>query len=142
MGAALLLNALRAVRGTSRPAALSVRHLDRDDDRLILELSVSGSAHRVRVQRISLDSRFAARVLAQPPEGFGRRLPARSGTTITWVGQTHVRHGVPMTMTVPMRTDIAATGSFTFLYTYRRGIVKRTARTAVDYRPLLVAVGA
>jgi hypothetical protein len=141
VAAALLVVSIRGRRDGQSPV-LSVRHMDREDDRLLVELVVTGKALSVRVYGIAVEGSFAARVLAQPPAGFLAGRPVRQDATRTWRGRLVVRRGTGHPLWIPMRTDIAATGSYTFLYTYRRGLVTRTETATIDYRPLLIAVGA
>jgi hypothetical protein len=59
---------------------------------------------------------------------------------VIWQGRLTVRHGGSHFLSVPMRTDVAATGAFTFVYSHRTGIMRTTETAVVEYRPRLVAV--
>jgi hypothetical protein len=59
---------------------------------------------------------------------------------VIWEGNFTVRRGHRRELVVPMRTDVAATGRFTFMYSYRRGLFSASSTAFADYRTRLVAV--
>lgn len=61
-------------------------------------------------------------------------------SVVIWEGRLTIRRGHPERLTVPMRTDVAATGRFTFIYSYRSGLFTTNGTAFADYRPRLVAV--
>lgn len=61
-------------------------------------------------------------------------------SVVIWEGDLTVRRGQATRLVVPMRTDVAATGRFTFIYSYRRGLFTANATTGAEYRPRLVAL--
>jgi hypothetical protein len=61
-------------------------------------------------------------------------------SVMTWEGRLTVRRGRPHRMVLPMRTDVAASGRITVIYSHRGGLVRSTSTLTADYRPRLVAV--
>ena len=61
-------------------------------------------------------------------------------SVVIWQGRRTIRHGEVYELTIPMRTDVAASGSFTFIYSYRPGIMRASSSASVEYRPRLIAL--
>jgi hypothetical protein len=59
---------------------------------------------------------------------------------MTWEGRLTVRRGRTHRVVVPMRTDVAASGRITVIYSYRNGLIRSTTTLTTDYRPRLIAV--
>jgi hypothetical protein len=177
---------IQSLRRARRGPGLDIQviHDSPCDDRMVLELITEPGVRSARVERIILQRRFAARVLAQPPQGFRERHPApppsydtfepdldqvinRRGVVdprtieaekrrqhtdlvnswadmceamVTWEGRLTVRRGCACRLVVPMRTDVAAMGRISVIYSYRVGLLRTMATTETVYRPRLVAL--
>jgi hypothetical protein len=185
MAAALFFNLVIALRRAAGFDALTAQfyHLPGRDDCVELELTVAPSVKRVTVERLILERPFAARVLAQAPEGFRERHPApppdyhafepdlsefrrRRNTdpralesekrrqhtdlvntwadmcenVVMWEGRTIIRRGDDCRVRVFLRTDVAASGHVTIIYSYRAGMLSTTGTVTAEYRPRLIAL--
>lgn len=186
LAVALVFHLVLALRGPGVDSALVARfhHEPGGDGVVELELIAAVAARRMRVERFILERPFAARVLAQPPNGFRERHPApppdydvftphldddlatrgvvdprtveaekrRQHTdlvrswadmcesVVMWEGRIEVRAGRGCRVRIPLRTDVAASGRVTIIYSYRSGFLRTNGTYTAEYRPRLVAV--
>lgn len=59
---------------------------------------------------------------------------------VAWEGRLTVRRGTALRLVLPMRTDVAAMGQISFIYSCRVGLIRTTATATTQYRPRLVAL--